>query len=136
MMRFLVALLLLFGCATVICAQRNEGANAPMRPGGLGPGIGTALPRSDEQWNTHSVTGKLVEVNVANHFVVVQLKNSPATEFLITEKTRKTADKKTELAGRKDLTLADYQPGYTVKITFRRGEDSKALEIRLKRPAK
>jgi hypothetical protein len=135
MMRLLAALLLLFGLASVICAQRNEGANAPMRPGGLGPGIGTAFPRTDEPWNTRSVTGKLLGVNVANHFIVVQLKNSPATEFLITEKTRKTADKKTELAGRKDLTLADYQPGQTVKITFR-GEDGKAIEIRLKRPAK
>ena len=133
-MRLLAALLMLFGLATVICAQRNEGANAPMRPGGLGPGIGTPLPRTEES-NTRSVTGKLLEVNVTSHFIVVQLKNSPATEFLITEKTRKTADKKTDLAGRKDLTLADYQPGQTVKITFR-GEEKVAVEIRLKPPAK
>ena len=101
MIRFFSALLMMLGLATVICAQRNEGANAPMRPGGPGPGIRTALPPSDERGDSRSVTGKLLEVNVANHFIVVQLKNSPATEFLITEKTRKTADKKTELAGRK-----------------------------------
>lgn len=134
MMRFLAALLMLFGLATVICAQRNEGANAPMRPGGLGPGIRTGLPPTEERGDSRSVTGKLLEVNIANHFILIQLKNSPATEFLITEKTRKTADKKTELAGRKDLTLADYKPGQTVKITFR-GKDSEAVEIRLK-PAK
>jgi hypothetical protein len=60
MLRFLAALLVLFGLATVICAQRNEGANAPARAGGLGPGISTGLPRTDERWDSRSVTGKLL----------------------------------------------------------------------------
>lgn len=128
MTKFLAALLIVIALSAVAFAQRNEGANAPIRPG---PTMVTPLPRSDERPYSLSVTGKILKVSNDDHSLVIEMRNSPAVEFIIEEKTRKTADKKTELAGKKDLSFADYKPGQTVKITFRVA-DNKVLEVRLK----
>jgi hypothetical protein len=52
---------------------------------------------------------------------------------MIDDAARIMADKHTDLDGRKDLSLGDYKPGQTVKVSCR-VSDRRVLEVRLKRP--
>ncbi len=65
---------------------------------------------------------------------VLVLKPEGAEEsviFKVVPKIRLSAEKKTALAGRKGLKLSDYEPGQTVKVTFR-ATDLAAVEMRLR----
>lgn len=80
----------------------------------------------------HSLTAEVAEIADGGKAVVLRMADGTRSKYLINEKTRLRADKETPLAGRKDLTLADYQPGQTVTLTLR-NSDMHVLEVRLRR---
>jgi len=58
---------------------------------------------------------------------------SEAVSFKVLPKIRLSAEKNTALAGRKGIALSDFEPGQTVKVTFR-ATDLTAVELRLRVP--
>lgn len=128
MRKLLAATLLVMALSALAFAQANEGRNAPTRAGG---GVLASEPETDNRPYSRSTVGKVLKVNADEHFIVIdEPKGGPIT-FIVDKNTRIKADKKTELGSKKDLTLADYRPGQTVKIVYRL-EDRRALEVRLK----
>jgi hypothetical protein len=81
---------------------------------------------------SRSVNGQILSLDTADNSVVVNVQGK-RVQFLMQKDTRMRADKSTELAGKTDISLADYKPGQTVKIIYR-VSDNKTLEVRLRRP--
>jgi hypothetical protein len=78
------------------------------------------------------VSGQIAQVNAANNTVVVKdEKTGKRLAFHLDKHTKLKADKQTELAGRKSLSLADFKSGHFVKLTYR-ARDGKPLELRLR----
>jgi hypothetical protein len=88
--------------------------------------------RSDPSFPSR-VTGTILAIDNARRLVMIERADKSRLTFLVDPKVRTRADKDTELAGRKNLSLGDYRRGQVVSITYR-AEDSTALEIRLRRP--
>jgi ribosomal protein L21E len=118
----------LFITSAAAALAQAQGPSASMLPK---PIPDRASP-DDVQAYSHSLTGKVAEIADGGKAVVVRLADGTRSKYLINEKTRLRADKETPLAGRKDLTLADYQPGQTVTLTLR-NSDRRVLEVRLRR---
>ena len=85
----------------------------------------------DVQAYSRSLTGKVSEIDASGKAVVVNWADGTHSRYVINNRTRLKADASTVLAGRKGLTLADYQPGQTVTVTLR-NSDRQVLEIRLR----
>ncbi len=81
---------------------------------------------------TQSAKVRILDVNADQHLLVVEDEKGERHELKVDSKTKFKADKKTELAEKKNLSVADFRSGQTVKVTFR-GSDSTATEIRLRR---
>jgi hypothetical protein len=80
------------------------------------------------------VTGVLVSADAEEGALVVRPDGAEENvTFKVLPKIRLSAEKKTALAGRKDLALSDYAPGQPVKVTFR-AVDRTAVELRLRAP--
>ncbi len=79
---------------------------------------------------TRSVTAKIVEIDVEKGIFVVEHEGK-LVNVKVDKKTRFKADKKSELGGRKSLSLADFFVGNTVKITFIPA-DGRIVEVRLR----
>ena len=88
--------------------------------------------RSDPTFPSR-VTGTILAVDDARRLVMIERADKTRLTFLVDPKARIKADKDTELAGKKNLSLGDYKRGQVVSITYR-AEDNTALEIRLRRP--
>ena len=69
---------------------------------------------------------------VAGNAITVNWSDGTRSKYVVGNKARLRAERGTALAGRKDLTLADYQPGQTVSVTLR-NSDRQVLEVRLRR---
>ena len=80
---------------------------------------------------TRSVTGK-VEKIAKDGFVLLDAKSGESFAVKVNEKTKYKADKKTELSGKKNLSLSDFRTGQTVRIRYRE-TDGTVTEVRLKR---
>jgi ribosomal protein L24 len=74
--------------------------------------------------------GKVVKVNGDDNSIVVESPNPRPHKYVIDGHTKKRANKKTELAGKRNISLADYRPGQIVKLTCHIPDD-KVIEIRL-----
>ena len=131
MSKLLVSLLFVCGCCTLALAQMNEGRNAPARPGSLT----VEVPSGEIRAYSRTVTGKVLRVETEDNVLVIEDLNGKPVHVILSKDTRLKADKKTELADKHDLTLADYKAGQFVKLTLRI-EDNKVLEVRLKPPPK
>jgi hypothetical protein len=129
MRKLIVAALLVMGLSAVALAQQNEGRNAPARSTG-GVLIAPA-PDTDNRPYSRAFTGRVLTVNTETNEIVVEQPKVGAIRLALNKSTRIKADKNTDLADRRDLSLADYKPGQTVKVTYRLS-DNKVLEIRLK----
>ena len=122
----------LLGCALFITsAAAHAQAQGPTLDRPPMPN-GERMSSDDVQPYSHSLTGKVAEIADGGKAVVLRLADGTRSKYLINEKTRLRADKETPLAGRRDLTLADYQPGQTVTLTPR-NSDLRVLEVRLRR---
>jgi hypothetical protein len=82
---------------------------------------------------TRSVTGRVMQVFQSDHALTLVRKNGKQVRFVVNSRTRLRADKQTDLADRKTLTLTDFKPGQTVKITYYTDSGS-VTEMRLRRP--
>jgi hypothetical protein len=113
-----------FGQSRVPVPDRNTINNPSSNEQTLGPGDSGAY--------SHSVSGQIVTVDAAENAMVVNVQGK-RMQLFIEKDTRLRADKNTDLAGKTDISVADYKPGQTVKIIYRI-VDSKILEVKLKRP--
>jgi hypothetical protein len=105
----------------------NMGSTPRSTPNGsINPNSGNTLA------NSKSITGTLVELNPAENSISVKNnKDGKIVAFTIVPKAKLKADKKTDLADKKDIKLADFKPGETVEITYM--GDGTVTEVRLKR---
>ncbi len=79
-----------------------------------------------------SLEGRIVAVNAKeNRFVVEQQQSKKRFNIPLNPKTELRADKQTELAGRKNLTIADFKPGQLIKVIYTLGPT--VVEVRLRR---
>jgi hypothetical protein len=91
--------------------------------------MGTGNPSVEVK---RDVTGQIAQINSTNNTVVVKdEKTGKRLAFHLDKHTKLKADKQTELAGRKNLSLADFKSGHFVKLTYR-ARDGKPLELRLR----
>lgn len=133
MIKFLAALLIVCAISATAFTQRvSTGTQAQVPPASerMLPALGNNIPSADRPPYSHSVTGKLLLTNSADHSMVIKVDNAPPMKIIIDDKTRKTADKNTEFEGKK-LSFDDYAAGRTVKVTLRIS-DNRVLELRLK----
>ena len=79
--------------------------------------------------------GTIAEIQAEKGVVVVQEKNGKRHVLKVGEKTQFKAGKKTAMAGKKHLSLTDFEPGQLVKITYLPG-DRTITEFRLRRAKK
>lgn len=128
MSRFLAVVIMVLAFSVAGFAQRSE-TNSSSAPITSGPELGTFS--SEPRIYSRSVTGKVLRVDVADQYIVVELRNAPAAKYVVGGKVRMTADKKAELDGKRDLSLDDFMPGQTVKIVLS-VPDNKLLEVHLK----
>lgn len=108
---------------------------APERPSlanNNAPTTSQTMGAADPAVYSQSLTALILSLDPDANALVINL-HGKRVQFLVEKDTRLRADKNTELAGKTDLSLADYKPGQTVKIIYR-VEDYKPLEVRLKRP--
>jgi hypothetical protein len=103
----------------------TSGSNA------MTPRLGLDEVKKDPAFPSH-ITGTILGVSDSRRLVMIERADKSHLTLNVDPNVRTKADKGTFLAGRKDLSLSDYKPGYLVSITFR-AEDSTATEIRLKR---
>lgn len=129
MRKLLAATLLVMGLSAMAFAQQDEGRRAPARPGGQP--MTASGPDRDSQPYSRSMTGKVLKVSTVENVIVIDAPKAGAVKFALNKDVRTRADKNTDLADRKDISLTDYKPGQLVKVTYRLS-DYKVLEIRLK----
>ena len=127
MKKLFVTILFVLAMSVAAFSQAREGVRADPRPGSITTAESTGAVRQYSK----SITGKLLRVDADNNEIIVQDVKTGQRRYLVEKDTRIKADKKTELGDKKDIKLADYKEGETVKLTIRL-QDGKLLEVRLK----
>lgn len=105
-------LMFIFALPIVTLAQGSGSSSPPPSPRSIGGGQPASFAV------TRSVKGKIVKVADDKQFVVVEDKDGKRHAVRVGEKTKFKAAKKTELAGRRDITLDDFEIGQPVKVTY------------------
>ncbi|MCI0404352.1 MAG: hypothetical protein L0212_12680 [Acidobacteria bacterium] len=89
------------------------------------------IPPSEAAFSvTSSVKGTIASLELEERRLVVEDKKGQRVALKLNDNTRYKADKKTELADRKDLTARDFKPGQLVRVLYDT-KDEAALEVRL-----
>jgi hypothetical protein len=109
-------------------ANRNVGPE-PAGTGTMGGMGGYDTTLAD---NIHTITGRIYQVFQPDHAITIVRPNGKQVRVVLNSQTRLRADKETDLAGRPSLTLGDFKPGQTVKITYFM-DPSVVTEVRLRR---
>ncbi len=107
----LIALLILLASPASTLAQGSGSQPRQPQP------YGNDTPAPFEV--TRSFVGRILDIHTDSHTLVVEDKNGKKVQFSVNEHTEFKADKKTELAGRKNLKLDDFQKDQLVKVTIR-----------------
>jgi hypothetical protein len=117
----------LIGLPAAALAQGSGSHGPVVRP----PTYGDSL----ENFNVlRSFEGTLHAVDEKEGAVIVdEVKTGRRVSFLLDRKVKLKADKKSELGGRKDFSLADLRPGQAVKLTVRT-TDAAVVELRVRAP--
>ena len=133
-MKHLLLLSLFLLLPFVAQAQSNGGGGLANRDGSEPPPISEVAGalNSEPSSSTHSITGRIVQVFAPDNALTVVDKNGKRLRLVLNNKTRLRADKQTELADRKQLSLTDFKPGHTVKITYF-AQGGGVTEVRLRR---
>lgn len=123
-----LALLALLVAGPVVSWAQGSGSTAPEPPTPFGPEV----PR--ESFATvHQLEGTLVSVDEREGVITLdERRTGRRASFRIHDKIKLKADKKSELGGRRKLTLGDFKAGHPVRITFRTS-DLMAVELKLKK---
>ncbi len=111
-------------------AQGSGGRTMPSQPGRVRIDQATSGPSPYAV--TRSLTGTIAEFNADKHFIIIEDMKGKRQEFKLDANTRLKADKKTEYADKKNLSLGDFEPGQPVKITYL-ASNNMATELRLRR---
>lgn len=86
------------------------------------PSYGDRAPRMPGDYAEYDMprtfTGKVIAISVEDGFISIEGKKGERHRFLINNKTKLKADKKTVLADKKDISLSDFQVGQMVKVTY------------------
>ncbi len=99
--------------------------------GGRQPSPTSGVPRDESAFTvTRTVKGTIADLNLEERRLVVEDKKGKRHSLKVSDETRYKADKKTQLAEKKDLALRDFQAGQLVRVLYR-PEDETALEVRL-----
>jgi hypothetical protein len=124
--RSAVLAVLLLGLPAGALAQGSGSHGPVVRPPTYG---GDSL----ENFNVlRSFEGTLHAIDEKEAAVIVdEAKTGRRVSFLLDRKVKLKADKKSELGGRKDLSLADLKPGQPVKLTVRT-TDAVVVELRVR----
>ncbi len=104
--------LLIFSLPAGVMAQGSGSVSRPTGSGGTG-GYG-----SSPFAVTRSVKGTIAKIQAEKGVVVVQGKKGKWYVLKVGEKTEFKVGKKTAMAGKKQLSLTDFEPGQPVKITY------------------
>ena len=126
----LVALLSFFVFPALALAQDNCSVKRPDIPGQTTDGSSAA--NSTPFAVLSSFAGKISEIGLDSHLLVVEDRDGKSVRFEIGDRTKFKADKKTEFEGRKNLKLDDFEKGQTVKVVFN-PSDNRVVEVRLRR---
>jgi hypothetical protein len=87
---------------------------------GSGSSGGIASARGERPFAvTKTVTGKVTAIKAAEGMIVIEDAKGRKYEVKVDRKTKFSADAKSELGEKKDLTLSDFQTGQTVRLVFR-----------------
>ncbi len=112
--------------STLAFAQ-GSGSSAPSG------GQPASLPSSDPPFDvTRTVKGTIASLELEERRLVVEDKKGKRVALKLTDETKYKADKKTELADRKDLSARDFKQGQLVRVLYDTKEEA-ALEVRLAR---
>lgn len=123
--RILVVTLIVATLFTTAALAQGSGA------GGRQPSPTSGVPREESAFTvTRTVKGTIADLNLEERRLVVEDKKGNRHSLKVSDETRYKADKKTELAEKKDLALRDFQTGQLVRVTYR-SEDETAVEVRL-----
>ncbi len=126
MSRAAITFVLLFGLCVTPSVARAQGSGAV---GGDPSGL-SAIPFVV----TRSVNGIVAEIEPKLRLIAIVDEKGRRHEFRVVADTRFFADKNTELAGKKELDLIDFQPGWPVRFTFRPDDKYKRLaDLKLRR---
>ena len=83
---------------------------------------------------TRSVNGIVAEIEPKLRLITITDEKGKRHEFRVTPETLFFADKNTELAGKTELDLLNFQPGWPVRFTFRPDDRFNRLsELKLRR---
>lgn len=120
-----VALLL---ASSAAAWAQGSGSTAPERPGASGPVV------PDDNFTTvRQLDGTLASVDEREGVITLDEKQSGRRlTFRVDSRTKLKAEKNTSLGSRRDLTLADFKPGQTVRIAFRTA-DRVVVELKLRK---
>lgn len=121
--------LLALSCAPAARAQLvRPGSPVPNNPG-VNQTMGTHDPKIDQ---SRTLDGKIERLRADENAIVIRdEKTGKLLSFSLDAKTKLKADKGTDLAGRKNLSLADFRAGQPVRVKYR-PTDGKPLELRLR----
>ena len=129
MNRLVISTLLLALAWSGFAFAQGSGSTAPPTvPRTIGDEMGSAPAFAV----TRTLTGKIVGIDAAKNLLVVEDDGGKRHDFKLSKDTRFRADKKTELQGRKHISLGDFEVGAAVKITYLASGDT-ATEVRLRR---
>lgn len=122
------SILLLLLCAAPLAAQGVR-PTSPDTDNHTPESLTTSDP---PYYQRYKLTGEITRVDPDNNNVVVRESKTGANyTFHVNKDTLLRADEKTELAGRKHLSIADFKAGRPVRVTVR-AADRKLLEVRLR----
>ena len=120
-------LLLVLALPAAAFGNGHDPASIPSGPGGYDSRSPFAV--------TRSLKGKIAGINAEEHHIAIEDKNGKRYVFKVGDNAAFKAGKKTELAGKQNLSLSDFQPGQPVKITYR-AADNIVTALRLRRAKK
>ncbi len=124
MNRILIATLSLVLALPAWALAQGSGSSAPRR-GGIAPDADAPAFAV-----TRTLTGKVASVDAVKNIIVVEDSKGKKYSIQLDKSTKLKADKKTEYAHKKNLSLADFETGQPVRITVL-ASNGMAIEVRM-----
>ena len=123
-----------FAAALLASTARAQASHAPARSSSPPWQSHESMITDDSRLSsaTGALTGEITAVLPSKGAVFIRDdRNGKSYEFFLTRETRLRADKGTELAARKNLSLSDFKAGQAVRLKFRLA-DAEPVELRLR----
>lgn len=122
----MISMFVFFALPVIATAQGSDSSGGARQP--------SRLPDSEASERpfvvTRMITAKIAEVDVEAGTILLE-KDGKLSKIKIDRRTKLKADKKTEVGSKKNLSLADFGVGQTVRVTYIPSED-RIVEVRLR----